>query len=81
MTALVSRLLWLVVSRRVVLRKLFTIFSSAHLVAVLGTVGPGPKSSAGPLFENVLLTKSILQVLLKVCKKISPPEFLENTLH
>ena len=32
-------------------------------VAVLGTTGP--KSSAEPLFENFLLTKIILQVLIR----------------
>ena len=31
-------------------------------MAVLGTAVPGPKSFVGPLFENFLLTKIILQV-------------------
>ena len=35
---------------------------SFQAVAVLGTGGLGPKSPAGPLFENFLLTKIILQV-------------------
>ena len=35
-------------------------------MAVLETAGPGPKSSAGPLLENLLLASSIFQILLRL---------------
>ena len=38
---------------------------SLYAVAVLGTTGPGAESSAGPLFENFLLTEIVLQVLFR----------------
>ena len=40
-------------------------FSGAHAEAVLGSAGPGVKITCGALFENILLTKSIFQVLLR----------------
>ena len=35
-------------------------------VAVLGTTGPGPKPSAGPLFENFLLPRVFFKFFVEI---------------